>query len=226
MKYIWVDEPKEIIELSGIEHNHIANVLRMRVGDEVTVISGDEFDRYYRIENITKKQSLMRFVSKSKNKCNPSKNFTVYLAVIKPDNLSIAVQKLNEIGATELKLFLSKFTVIKKVNTARLNEIARQSCKQCGRSIPLSVSFIGGFNNLITEVSAVVRQRVFFADENLAGENTPVKGTPELLVVGCEGGFDESERRELTKIATPISLGQRVLRAETACIVGAAKWCI
>jgi 16S rRNA (uracil1498-N3)-methyltransferase len=249
MKRIWFDKTGGgAAVLSGSEHNHLANVLRGRAGDEVIAVCGDEFDRVYKIENISKKQTVLTFVKKMKNCCNPKNEFVVYLGVIKPDNLALAAQKLNEIGASELKLFSSAFSPVKTVNILRLNEIARQSCKQCGRSIPLAVSYIGGFDDLIKELKSKNKEKIFFADENLAGAglsagqeisarsglgagNYPAPTVlpptvPTALVVGGAGGFDENERAELNGVAMPISLGSRILRAETACIAGASKWCI
>jgi 16S rRNA (uracil1498-N3)-methyltransferase len=239
MKRIWANDPKEDeIVLGGAEHNHIANVLRARVGECVIVLSGDKFDRKYEITGITKRQTVLKFISKAVNDKNPSARFTVYLALIKADNLALVTQKLNEIGAAELKLFSSKFCTVtpKQVNIDRLNEIAKQSCKQCGRSIPLSVSYIGGIGELTADVSKLVAGKVLFADEDFHPQpdggtdrenNQPQSArVPVGLIVGCEGGFDEDERKILSSAAVPISFGKRILRAETAAIVGAGKWCI
>jgi 16S rRNA (uracil1498-N3)-methyltransferase len=222
MRRIWADEPAEVLIIRGAEHNHIANVLRMSAGGEITVISGDKFNRLYVISDITKKQTALRFVSQTKNECNPDKEFTVYLALIKADNLAVAVQKLNEIGVTELKLFASKFTSVpvKQINIARLNEIARQSCKQCGRSIPLRVSFV---RDLFADLAG---KHALFADEmrRHKGNSGLIQYSGfDSLVVGGAGGFDSDEREKLNVLATPFSLGHRILRAETAAIVGAAR---
>ncbi len=219
-KRIWIDNPEEkTIIIKDTEHNHIANVLRIKVGEEITVISGDEYNRIYNIKEINKRETVLSFIKKEFNQCNPVNNFIVYMSVIKPDALSIAVQKLNEIGATELRLFFSDYSVINEnqIKVARLNEIAKQSCKQCGRSKPMSVSIV---NDIMKEdLSGIV-----FLDEKSSDvkDMKNVKG----IVVGPEGGFSTREREALSKIAMPVSFGKRILRAETAAIVGASKWCL
>ena len=119
----------------------------------------------------------------------------------------------------------------KSVNVEKLQTIAEQSCKQCGRSIPLSVSITNkqpaevfdGFNH------------VFFADETMSGDDVtlesklapaiqPDKTARYAIVVGAEGGFTEKEREKITaeKNIVSVSLGRRILRAETAVISLAA----
>lgn len=217
---IWADAPKEEeLIITGPEYNHLAHVLRVKVGDPVTVIAGDAFDRLYQITAITKKQIVLQFVTKTENRANPARPFTVFMAAIKPEPLAWAVQKLNEIGVTALKLFVTDFSVValKNLNLARLNEIAKQSCKQCGRSMPLRVS-------VVTDIWREDLTDAVFLDEKSTGVNYPEK--VRAVIVGPEGGFSAREREKLAQVATPVSLGPRILRAETAAIVGASKWCI
>jgi len=200
---------KELV-LNGAEHNHLANVLRLRVGEEVIIICGDEFDYRYEIISITKSQSNIRLIKKSPNKYNPEKNLTVYMGIIKHDNLALAVEKLNEIGVTEVVLFKSVNPQNIPVKIEKLQATANQSCRQCGRSIPLKVRGVIGF--------AELPSGAVFADEK---EKSQKIQNANAIIIGPEGGFTDSEREQLRKIATPVSLGSRILRSETAAIAGA-----
>jgi len=197
--------------LSGTEHNHLANVLRLKIGEEVVIVCGDEFDYLYKIVSITKSQTALSIAKKWRNAYNPQKAVTVYMGAIKHDNLALAVEKLNEIGVAEVVLFKSAHCQNVPVKIDKLQAVANQSCKQCGRSIPLKVSGIIGFDKL--------PKGTLFADEKTTSGKIQ---SADAIIIGPEGGFTDSEREHLRKTSTPISLGPRILRAETAAIVGAA----
>ena len=211
-------------ELKGGEHNHLANVLRVQVGESVIVCNGDEFDYVYNADKITKNSTQLCFVSRTQNIANPTKQVAVFLAIIKPDKLHTAITQLNEIGASELVLFNADRCNVspKQINLEKLNEIARQSCKQCGRSIPIKISLT--FKE--PEIALAGYDRIYFADESLdLSLRDPQDFKTELcvgssvaIIIGPEGGFTPTERAKLLKIATPISLGPRILRTETAAV--------
>ena len=210
--------------MSGTEHNHLANVLRLRVGDEITVVCGDEFDYFYAISSISKSQTNLSLVEKRLNTCNPKQNLTIYLAVIKFDNLAQAVTQLNEIGVTEVVIFKSANCQNVNVNLDKLQSIANQSCKQCHRSIPLKVSGIIPFEHLpkgaiFADIIPFERRR---GGTRWASDGVVEASDVDALIIGPEGGFTDSERAMLREKATPISLGPRILRAETAAVVGAS----
>jgi 16S rRNA (uracil1498-N3)-methyltransferase len=166
----------------------------------------------------------LSLIEKRENQKNPKIETTVYMAVVKHDNLALAVEKLNEIGVSDLVLFYSSNCQLAiPVKLEKLQSIANQSCKQCGRSIPLKVRGTILFGELLFKEIIGKKISALFADESLRGAPTTKqpKHEPHAIIIGPEGGFTESERDNLAKIATPISLGKRILRAETAALVGA-----
>jgi len=207
--------------LQGIEHNHLANVLRLQVGEEIVVCNGDEFDYVFEISNITKQGTTLIFLSKVINDKNPKSNVTVFLATIKHESLSLAVEKLNEIGATEIVLFNSARcnVPIKSVKLDKLKTIAEQSCKQCERSMPVKIR-VGKLSDL-DKFDFVV-----FADETqnrkilCSLSDIPHNVKNVAIVIGPEGGFTNAERDALCAMPSvrAVSLGSRILRAETAAI--------
>jgi len=227
MKRFFTSQPLgNDIELNGAEHNHLAHVLRTQIGENVIVCNGDDFDYSYNVANITKSVTTLSFVSKSINISNPQYNVAVFMASIKPDRLHTAITMLNEIGVSELVIFPAdrSNTPLKSLNPEKLNEIARQSCKQCARSRPLCVR--------LTSSAPVVAlknfSQIFLADENLSPQTPNPNFTnhiskPVAIIIGPEGGFTPSERTKLHKVPniTPITLGPRILRAETAAVVAA-----
>ena len=205
------------------EHNHLANVLRLKTGDNITAVCGDEFDYHYQITKITKQITELKYIDRKINQSNPQKKLTVYMGLIKFDNLAISVQKLNEIGAHEVVFFNSKNCQNLPVKIDKLQTIAEQSCKQCGRSIPVIVRGILNFEQLLTQIPS----NAIFADEreivtSLDDVSISKIENNATIIVGCEGGFTEPERAKLAKVTKPVSLGRRILRAETAVILTAS----
>jgi len=206
--------------LAGTEHNHLANVLRLKIGDEIILCNGDEYDYQYKIANITKSQSQLLFVKKAVNEHNPRVDLTVFLAYIKHDNLSLVVEKLNELGVTRLCLFSTERCNISKtsIKLEKLQSIVEQSCKQCCRSFPMQVQFSDIKD--IAEFDTIV-----FADETQDSVSIasvkPIGKT--AIVIGPEGGFTETERKKIVELkGQSVSLGVRILRAETAAIASAS----
>jgi len=207
-------------KLTGMEQNHLANVVRSRAGEEIIVCCGDEFDYKYQIVDIKKHETALKFIEKAPNLCNPCTDLTVFLALIKPDCLSIAVQKLNEIGVTDLVLFNAEYCNVPKVNLEKLSIMAEQSCKQCGRSIPMRVK---QSRDIYTDLKSF--DAIYLADENQ--KTNPIKPNKTqgktAVIIGPEGGFSAKEHEIWCNMSNilHIGLGSRILRAETASIVAA-----
>ena len=202
------------------EHNHLANVLRLKTGDQIIAVCGDEFDYSYQINKITKQSTELKYLGAQKNMYNPKVKLTVYMGVIKHENLAVAVQKLNEIGVCEIVLFKSSNCQNIPAKIEKLRTVAEQSCKQCGRSIPLNVRGVLDFEQMIKELPS----GAVFCDEIeiTSSISSPCKDVP-AIIIGPEGGFTQTERGQVRSGgAVSVSLGKRILRAETAAIVASS----
>jgi len=204
MKRLFVDSSlgKDFV-LCKDEHHHLANVARCRVGENVVLVKGDEFDYVYKIEDIKRDATKLSFVSKNLNTKNPKKRLVVFLGAIK--NMAQAVEQLSQIGIAEIIPFTSK-NANAALNVPRLQKIAEQSCKQCGRSIPLVISEPLKFDKMCDVLTN-------FDNDSFA------------LVIGPEGGLNQTEAEHLAQITNPISIGKRIMRTETAAVV-AATWAL
>ncbi len=211
------------VTLIGTEHNHLRNVLRLQVGDQVILNCGDGNDYYANIVNIAKDSTKLQICKVSKNECDPTKNVTVFQALIKGDNMSLVIQKCTELGVSNFVPFQSKFITAKDKDgkVDKWQTISNQSTKQCRRSTPMHVHATVTFNQMLSMLSAY--DTVIFANEcehnqvldNLASSN--YKNV--AIIVGSEGGFDADEIKAIIASgAHSVSLGKRILRAETAAI--------
>ena len=226
MKRFFVSKEIEVnksLVIDGIEHNHIKNVMRMAVGEEIILVSGDEYDYIATITNITKGDTTVFVRDKQINIYNPKSNVTVFQALVKSDNMSLIVQKLNELGVKDFIPFESEFITSKDKfgKTSKLQEVANQSVKQCKRSIPMIVHETMSFNKMCEILNTY--DVIIFANEceknyNLSQLN--VDGNMKVaIIIGSEGGFSDKEISRLHELgANSISLGKRILRAETASI--------
>ena len=226
MKRFFVSKQLNINEtcvIDGIEHNHIKNVMRMSVGDDIILVCGDEFDYSATIIAMSKGDTKVMITGKEKNIYNSTASVTVFQALVKSDNMSLIVQKLTELGVKDFVPFESDFITSKdkfgKVN--KLQEISNQSIKQCKRSIPMMVADTMSFAKMCEELKEY--DIILFANEcertKRLNEIKFNKAQKVAIIVGSEGGFSQIEIDKLVAIgANSITLGKRILRAETASI--------
>ena len=213
----------DVVTLDGDEHNHLSKVLRLNVGDNVTIISNDNLVRDCEITNITKRDTILEVLSTQPIK-EDLPNVTLFQALIRADKMDIVVQKCTELGVKELIPFESKFcTVQDKGNKLdRLNRIVLASCKQSGRLSAMNIHKTLQFNQLLTKLTEY--DYIIFANEKESTSASMVlkqldKQSKIAIIIGCEGGFSPDEAQSIIDAgAKSISLGKLILRAETASI--------
>ena len=156
---------------------------------------------------------------------------TVFQALAKGDKLSLITQTITELGASKLVLFDSKFCDVKANITRadKLDLVTISACKQCGRSTPLEIEGILSIKQVSEKIKNYDKFFVFYEAEDgntLKAELTKLAKQPPkkvAVMIGAEGGFEKSEIESLKNAgATIVSLGNRILRTETAAIAGAA----
>lgn len=226
MKRFFVDKSSfkgDKIIIEGIEHNHIKNVMRLNVGDSIIVVCGDEYDYYATITDMKKGETVVTVTDKKENPYNPVHNVTVFQALTKTDNMQLIVQKLTELGVTNFYPVITEFITSKDKmgKSDKLQVVSNQSIKQCKRSVPMIIENVIKFKDMVDMLADY--DMVFFANEcekqiSLSEKLAGVKGKV-AIIVGSEGGFSESEidALKLPNVHS-VSLGKRILRAETASI--------
>ena len=218
----------QTITVTGEEFNHIVNVLRNNVGDFLCVIDGSGTDYTCEITNINKKDLTLKIVDLKDNDSETKSNVTVYQALVKGDKFELIIQKLTELGVKNFVPFESEFCQVKKGTTRldRLEKISIEALKQCGRSKKVEISNILTFNEMIKSLNKF--EKVIFAYENSVNKLTELDFkdkngnilTNIAIIIGSEGGFSEKENKKILEQTNvkQITLGNRILRAETACI--------
>jgi 16S rRNA (uracil1498-N3)-methyltransferase len=228
--------------LSVEESKHLRSVLRLREGDEVSVFDGEGKEFNCRIKKTGKSEAVLEIISESAAPSPESKlNLTLAVALMKGDKFDLVIQKATELGVTKIVPLQTRRADIKikdaKIKDAKIkNEIegnkklerwqriALEAVKQCGRAKIPEITAPAEFAKFIGETKST---KIFFSErcgENLAGLISKKTGSDEITaIVGPEGGWEDSEialaRENGARI---ITLGGRILRAETAAITVAA----
>lgn len=212
----------EKVEIEGEEFNHLKNVLRMSVGDELLVSLNDEFEYICEIEKIEKNRAVCKINGKQECEGNPKKNIVIFQAITKGAKFEFIVQKATEIGISKIVPFVSEFVVAKVSENKRdrLMSIALNACKQCERTIVPEIAPVTDLDGVISQFKDF--DLVLFANER-ANAGKKIKDFDKYqniaIIVGSEGGFSQQEKEKLEATsAVTISLGKRIYRCETASV--------
>ncbi len=224
MKKFYAKKDGDFFIFEGEEFNHF-NVLRCDVGEEVLCLGTDGNDYLCRVKEVFKKYAVAEIISFEKNTKNPKTNITVFQGMVKGEKIDLIVQKLTELGVSNLYTFESDYTIAKGNNNKleRLNRISQEACKQCGRSKPLSIYDGISFNDMLKMLPEY--DVVLFANEKNTNRELVniAKDKKIALIIGSEGGFSDEEVNKLLSVGVKcFGLGNRILRAETACIAMAS----
>ncbi len=219
------------VELFGEEFNHLANVMRTKIGDSVELFCGDGNNYLSQVTQINKKSATLKVLSMQKCLCEPNLQLDCYQALAKGDKLSLITQKITELGATSLCCYSSKFCDVKPSTGKldRLELVSISAAKQCGRSSVLNISPITNISQIAKKVKNYDAFVVLYElEQNLQFKevikNLQNKRVQKIaILIGPEGGLDNSEIEELQNSGAIIaSMGNRILRTETASIVATA----
>ena len=212
------------IELDGAPAHYLGNVLRLKEGAELLLFDGASGEWLGRIVLVRK--GRMKVVAEQRTR-EPETVPDVWLAFapVKRAQTDWLVEKATELGAARLIPVMTRRTVAERVKLERLETIAIEAAEQCGRTILPELAEPVPLARLLGARDA--GRTLYFADE---GGGEPVaeafRPGPALILTGPEGGFTEEERRAIrgAEDAVPVSLGPRILRAETAALAALAAY--
>lgn len=209
--------------LDASETRHLRDVLRLRVGAAVNVFDGLGREFTATVAKIERRETILREIREIAPVSSESNlQLTLAPALLKGEKFDLVVQKCVELGVNSLSPLLTIRSEPRLRDTdgrlERWRRIALEATKQCGRARLMEISAPVGFS----EFAAENRDAVLFSERG--GERMGL-GNPEMLtvVVGPEGGWDDTElalAREMNMRL--ITLGGRIMRAETAAIAIAA----
>ena len=209
--------------LIGDEHEHLSLVLRLKTGDSVVLCDGTGKEYTAQVDRIEKSKTHLNIESELMSSNEAKTYVTLYQGLIKGEKMDLVVQKTTELGVSRIVPFTSQFTVVEnsKNKNERFNKIALSAAKQCRRALLPEILETQSFENVRKMIKSEKNVILAYENEktNTLSEALKNVKTSVALIVGAEGGFSEKEVNELVNAgAKCITLGKRILRAETAAI--------
>ena len=208
---------------------YLAAVLRKAVGDEVVLFNGRDGAWLTRLASDSKKSVTLDLIERIAAQ-TPRSDLWYGFAPLKTERLDYVIQKAVEMGAGTIQPVITRFTQVNRLKHERLVANAIEAAEQCEvLSVP-DVEPETTLDRLIDSWPAIHGSRkLILADEGEASAS-PVailghlKGQPIGVLIGPEGGFSDEERAKLRALpfVVPISLGPRILRADTAAVAALA----
>ena len=206
--------------------NYLRNVLRLGKGAQVLVFNGRDGEFRAKIEELGKREASLATYERTRAQPAPLTLWYAF-APLKRARLDYMVQKAVEMGAGHLVPVLTQHGQVRQINRERLVANIVEACEQCGvlcvpqieEPVPL-VEFVARLDG----AERSKKRTLVVADEALAGTTMDAIGAiaaidgPIAALIGPEGGFSASERALLADRSVRVSLGPRVLRADTAAV--------
>lgn len=223
MKRFFGEKEGDFIKVSDDEYNHLKKILRMKEGDSIIGCVNDEYDYYCTIKKMESKVCYCHIDKIEKNLALPKKNIVLFQMLPKKEYVDNIIPKAVELGVSEIYFFTSSWTGQKYLNMERLKTQVKTACKQCERSKLVKVYEILDFDKMVELLGEFDIALFPFERESVLNklEEKRLKNKDNIcLVVGNEAGFTdlEAERIKSLKNVETFSLGNRILRCDTAVV--------
>jgi 16S rRNA (uracil1498-N3)-methyltransferase len=212
------------LSLEGGPAHYLANVLRLGAGAEVKLFDDSTGEWLAAVEEAGRKRVTLSLRGHLRERESVPDLWLVF-APIKRGRIDWIAEKASELGIARLQPVTTDRTIVGRVNSERLRAHMIEAAEQCERTALPELAEPVRLADLLARWPA--GRALLFADEQggvpLAAAATP---GPAAILVGPEGGFTEAERQAIRALpeARPVSLGPRILRADTAAIAAIAVW--
>lgn len=212
------------IELDGAQAHYLGNVMRLGEGDQLLLFDGSSGEWLGKIVAAHKRRLVISIEQRTREAENVPDIWLAF-APVKRTQVDWLAEKATELGVARLIPVVTQRTVVERVKLERLEAIAIEAAEQCGRTRLPEIAEPQSLAKLLEQRDAT--RCLYFADEN-GGE--PVAKAfapgPAMILTGPEGGFTGEERDTIraAKNSIAVTLGPRILRAETAALAGLAAW--
>lgn len=239
--YHFFVEPHQVhadhIEILGGDVNHMKNVLRMKVGEEITISDGFGHEYLCEVQNLSEESVQAAILERKEVSVELASKLVLFQCLPKGDKMELIIQKAVELGASAIVPVASKRCVVKldakkeENKRKRWQAIAESAAKQSGRAIVPEVMPVVNFAQALKQAETLDVRLIPYecADEILGGEQvSAMEKTRQLLAtirrgqsvgifIGPEGGLEKQEvENAMTAGVQPVTLGKRILRTETA----------
>lgn len=207
--------------LEGDEFSHAKNVLRVEKGSEIVLLDGSGKEYSAIVAKIEKHRLLAHITGAIESDKEPKAQIYLLCGALKGDKTEFVVQKACELGVSKVGVFSSEYcsAFMNENKLERLKKVAREAAKQCLRARAPEIVYFGDLKSALKDAKEY-KNKLFACEflDNSRGNMLEITQNC-AIVVGSEGGFSEAEYALAEELGyTGISLGKRILRAETAAV--------
>ncbi|QIR83964.1 16S rRNA (uracil(1498)-N(3))-methyltransferase [Paracoccus sp. AK26] len=226
---LFIDHPLgagQPVPLDGDQAHYLSGVMRLAPGDLIEVFNGRDGAWSACLVAASKRGGLLDVLEQVAPQRDPPDLWLLF-APIKKARTDFIVEKAAEMGAARIQPVQTDHTNSDRIRRDRLQAHAVEAAEQCGGTFVPPVADLVPMSRLLDGWDA--SRRILWADEAMAGPSQTLAGLPRgpwAILIGPEGGFSEAERGRLSSLpyVSRISLGPRILRADTAAVAALALW--
>lgn len=218
--------PGQSVPLTADQAHYLFGVMRLAVGAAVLLFNGRDGEWLATVAAAAKRGGTLACERQTKPLQMPPDLWLLF-APIKKARTDFIVEKAAELGAARILPVQTAFTNSERIRQDRLQAHAVEAAEQCGGTYVPEVADLQPFDRLLADWPE--GRHLLWADESRVGASQALAGLPAgpwAILIGPEGGFSDAERNRLAALpfVTPISLGPRILRADTAAVAALALW--
>ncbi len=227
---LYVDQPLgpgQPVPLSPDQANYLFAVMRLGVGGAVLLFNGVDGEWRAEVAVVARRGGVLSCVEQTRALQMPPDLWLMF-APIKKARTDFIVEKAAEMGAARILPIQTQFTNADRIRQDRLQAHAVEAAEQCGGTYVPEVADLAPLDRVLDQWPP--DRRVLWGDEHLAGRSSilpdVIAGSPWAILIGPEGGFSEREQARLRAMpqVVPVSLGPRILRADTAAVAALTLW--
>jgi 16S rRNA (uracil1498-N3)-methyltransferase len=226
---LYVDQPLgkgQTVSLTKEQAHYLFGVMRLAAGAVLSLLNGRDGEWDAEVAEAGKKGGSLLCTELTRPLQMPPDLWLLF-APIKKERTDFIVEKAVELGAGRIVPVQTEFTNSGRVKQDRLQAHAVEAAEQCGGTFVPEVAEMERLGRLLDAWPE--GRRLMFCDETMLDAATALAGQsrgPWAILIGPEGGFSEAERTRLRALpfALPVSLGPRILRADTAAVAALTLW--
>ncbi len=226
---LYVDAPlgsAQSVTLGRDQAHYLFSVMRLGVGDMVALFNGRDGEWLAEIRRAARREGQLQCLRQSAPQMMPPDLWLLF-APIKKARTDFIVEKAAEMGVARIQPVQTRFTNAERIRQERLQAHAIEAAEQCGGTFVPPVMSLRPLGQVLDEWPG--DRQIMFCDEAMVGARVALEGAgagPWAVLIGPEGGFSPDERTRLHAMAqaTPVSLGPRILRADTAAVAAMTLW--
>ncbi|HHS94659.1 MAG TPA: 16S rRNA (uracil(1498)-N(3))-methyltransferase [Rhodobacterales bacterium] len=226
---LFVDTPLhagQSVDLTRAQAHYLFGVMRLGAGARLALFDGQSGEWTAQVAEAGKRAGRLDVLGQSAPQLDPPDLWLLF-APIKKARTDFIVEKAAEMGAARIMPVQTAFTNAERIRQDRLQAHAVEAAEQCGGTFVPPVEALQKLDKVLANWPE--DRQILFADEALVGAGKALDragGEKWAILIGPEGGFSDAERTRLRAMAQahPVSLGPRILRADTAAVAALTLW--